>query len=630
MTHRCLTSKIRLQALVILALAVTAIVTVYVYQPGLSGPLLFDDLHTLLPLLRPEFQHSNWSSSLSSSTGILGRPVAMASFLLNAALSDNPQLAWKTTNLAIHLLIAVLLYQVTSRLLSAGLAASPARVALLSCCVTALWALHPVHVSTVLYTVQRMAQLSAFFVLAGVFAYLWGRQREACDAVKRLALASPFVFFTPLAVLSKENGALLPLFILLLEIVLPTPRGDPCLRQIRTQLQVGVWCPAILALAYLLMGGWERILAGYSGRDFTLSGRLMTEARVIWHYLGMIVIPSPGRLGFFHDDLAVSRSLSEPATTLWSLLGLVALGVLCLLARRRAPVVTFGLAMFLLGHVLESTIIPLELMFEHRNYLPSCGLLIALAGCADSVRTGPASVYVLLGVSALMGAFAYMTAIAAYAWASEETMYAHFYQAHPTSPHAASHFSQVLSSRGHYQEAHAVLQPIGGAGAEIHRWYLICRETGILDDSRIETGLIDREKVLKSYVAVGLVEVSNLALDGKCQLSMSLLGDAVARASKMPAAQRRWRHNLMFYLAHLRWMNGQKPAALGVLADLAERTADDPLPYFLMAEWKSELGDAQGARAAFIAGQEASARSGRDYSRTEDAVRLLLQKSALP
>ena len=47
-------------------------------------------------------------------------------------------------------------------------------LALASC----LWLLHALHVSTVLYTVQRMAQLSALFVFAGLLVYSYGRQRQ--------------------------------------------------------------------------------------------------------------------------------------------------------------------------------------------------------------------------------------------------------------------------------------------------------------------------------------------------------------------------------------------------------------------------------------------------------------------
>ena len=92
----------------------------------------------------------------------------------------------------------------------------------------------------------------------------------------------------------------------------------------------------------------------------------------------MIVAPDGRWFTLYHDDITLSRGLLEPWTTLPAALGIAGLIAAAWLARRRAPVAGFGIAFFLGGHLLESTVLPLELAFEHRNYLPAFGPLLAL------------------------------------------------------------------------------------------------------------------------------------------------------------------------------------------------------------------------------------------------------------
>jgi hypothetical protein len=52
--------------------------------------------------------------------------------------------------------------------------------------------------------------------------------------------------------------------------------------------------------------------------------------------------------------------------------------ILSILWRKRFPIVAFAVLWFLVGHSLESTVFPLEIIHEHRNYLPALGPLLAL------------------------------------------------------------------------------------------------------------------------------------------------------------------------------------------------------------------------------------------------------------
>jgi tetratricopeptide (TPR) repeat protein len=135
----------------------------------------------------------------------------------------------------------------------------------------------------------------------------------------------------------------------------------------------------VLALLYMVINAAS--VLHYSSRDFTLMERVLTESRVLLFYLKMIIMPTVQELGLNHDDFPLSHSLLDPPGTLLSLLALAALFTAALLLVGRQPLVSLGLLWFFTGHALESTILPLEIAHEHRNYLADYGILLA-ATCA--------------------------------------------------------------------------------------------------------------------------------------------------------------------------------------------------------------------------------------------------------
>ena len=184
--------------------------------------------------------------------------------------------------------------------------------------------------------------------------------------------------FGGLAIFSKENGALLPLYMLVAEITLFRFRGSKgqADKTVIIFFLTTVAIPAALLLLYLAMHPGA-ILGGYSGREFTLTERLLTESRVLVFYLKMIIMPSITELGLYHDDIAISHGLLDPPTTLYSLITLAGLLFGALLLLKKRPLISLGILWFFAGHVLESTIFPLEIAHEHRNYLADYGILLA-------------------------------------------------------------------------------------------------------------------------------------------------------------------------------------------------------------------------------------------------------------
>ena len=249
-------------------------------------------------------------------------------------------------------------------------------------CVAAIWALSPLQTSAVTYLVQRMASMQALFFTLSVACFIKARLLSG----KKTRSAAIFYFLCALTALcsflSKENSAVLPIALALTDIWF---FDSAWLKKTWTMCRKTGWKLRTAAIAVLLSSSFygftvvlPKLLSSYAYRDFTLAERLLTEARVVVWYMSLLLWPNPARLSMEHD-FEISTSLFSPLTTFPALLLIGALIFLAIRFRKRFPVATFGIAWFFLNLVIESTIIPLELVFEHRLYLPSMGFYLSAA-----------------------------------------------------------------------------------------------------------------------------------------------------------------------------------------------------------------------------------------------------------
>ena len=460
-----------------IALAALLMAAWLAYWPGRTGAFLFDDFSNLAPLGDYGRIDAWWkvvAFLTSGFAGPTGRPLALATFLLDARNWPASAEAFKLTNVALHLLNGALLAGLCAALArSLGLARRPAAWA--GVLAAGLWLLDPFWVSTTLYVVQRMAMLAATFTFAGLWGYAHGRALLA-QGRRRSGYAWMSVSLTLgtlLATLSKENGALLPLLAWVLEALVfdragkAGEQGGPLLLWWR---RVFIVLPALLVLGYLatfLPGLWTGAAAG---RDFTPLQRLLTESRIVWTYLGDIWLARTHDGGLFHDDIAISTGLLHPWSTLFAVLGILGLAGFAAWSRRaRGPVwaaAGVAVAFYLAGQVMESTWLQLELAFEHRNYLPAglmfLPLAIALvraaaprqANAQAAIPIGRWSVWLAAGLLALM---ALQTARRADVWGKpfqQALVWAH---EHPDSPRAQGYLANFWSQTGNDAEAARLL-----------------------------------------------------------------------------------------------------------------------------------------------------------------------------
>lgn len=438
-----------------------------IYQPGLSGAFLFDDFSNLPPLGDYGPIHTFWQAIAwitSGFAGPTGRPLSLASFLIDTRVWPAPPEVFKSTNVLIHLFVGVMLAGLMNAL-ARGLGVSSRRALWVAILGAGMWLLHPLWVSTTLYVIQRMAMLAALFVFAGLWAYVHGRLQLAAGQRLRgyVWMSAGLGLGTLLAVLSKENGALLPLLAWVVEAFVFDTDGRAFERDGRGFIwwrRVFVYMPSLLLLGYMA-SQLPLLFSGLSyGRDFTPFERLLTETRILWSYMGDLWLPGVHDGGLFNDDITVSTSLWQPVSTLFATIGILVLVTLAAIWRRSVSISlrAAGLAIvfYFVGQILESTWLPLELMFEHRNYLPA-GLMFFPLALFLVNRVLPDRRWPIWVVVAIMSALALLTFKRADLWGKPFQQALTWAHEHPDSARAQSYLANFWEQTGNYPEAEHLL-----------------------------------------------------------------------------------------------------------------------------------------------------------------------------
>jgi hypothetical protein len=411
-----------------LLLALALVATATVYWSGLSGSWLFDDYPNIVDNQGVQPTHADLASlvnaALSSPASEFKRPLASLSFALNYLAGGLHPFGWKLANLFIHLLNGLLVFVLARLLISVADVAVPKGI--IAVLVAACWMLLPINLTSVLYVVQREESMANLFVLVGLIGYVAARCRMLAPAPLPeeerqwhafWLCALSITFPTAIGALAKETAVMLPLYALLAEWALfrfNTSNNPAPDRRIIVLFVLVLALPMIVGLAWLL----PHVLnpASWASRDFTLGTRLLSEARVVVGYIAGTLLPTPQALSFYHDNFHISTGLLTPWTTLASIITLMALIALTVWLRPRYPLAALGIALFLGCHLLTGTILPLELVYEHRNYFASFGLMLVVI----PLLAGRAGQPMLLSRRVLLGGLLLLwtgeTAMTAVSW----------------------------------------------------------------------------------------------------------------------------------------------------------------------------------------------------------------------
>lgn len=423
------------------------------YHAAPANGFHFDDSDNILRHAAIHMTEPSWQALYRAATeGFLPRrAIPNLSFAIDWWRGKGSPQAFQVTNVIVHALTALAVLGLLQTVLRRGGATSGTAwsVATLA---TALWALHPIQVQAVTYVVQRMTALAALFMLLAVAAYIRARLERRLLPWMPLALVSGVA-----ACLSKENAYVLPLLFLLAEYTLCRPPGlavRSALDKALLALPCAIAVYVALDLALLHGPVWSFVTPGYAHRDFTLTERLLTQPRVIFFHLGQILLPLPDRFSIEHD-LALSRSLLQPWTTLPALIGLIVwmFAGIRLALRTRHAAAGFFLLWIPVTLAIESSIVPLEMVFEHRMYLPSVGLAgLAALGIVRIVQRGAGRLAVGAG---LVLAVLLLTATVARvpAWRSSVTLYEHAVRTAPGLPRAWANLATAYAGEHRHREA---------------------------------------------------------------------------------------------------------------------------------------------------------------------------------
>ena len=329
----------------------------------------------------------------------LYRPLAALSFALNWYIGKDNLFGYHLVNICIHFVTAFVLFLTILNLFRSPCLKNRYRdseyfIALFS---AVLWAVNPLQTQAVTYIVQRMASLTAMFYILGIYLYVRGRIKPT--RINQAVCYVGCILSYVLALAAKENAVVFPLALLLVEIIFFQDLSRSSVRK--------AFCWIVFAGGALLLlfgifvffhGDPLKFLNAYETRSFTLLQRLLTEPRILIFYLSQLFYPVPTRLSIEHH-VPLSTSLFSPWTTLPSILAVMVLIGLGIALMRKKPILSFAILFFFLNHMIESSIIGLELIFEHRNYLPSLFLFfpvtVALKALLDHYRHRQPAMYII-------------------------------------------------------------------------------------------------------------------------------------------------------------------------------------------------------------------------------------------
>ena len=393
------------------------------------------------------------------------RPVAGLSFALNYYVGGLKVKGYHLVNIAIHFLSAIFLYLFIYRSLQLKtLQCYGYKAHFISLLATTLWAINPIQTQAVTYIVQRMASMAGMFYIAGMYFYL--RARTARDrSLFYLFLAVCFIAFL-LSLGSKENAAIFPVSVFLYELLVLQDDPVSFLKKSWPTLSVCIGATFLIGVFYLYYktGHFFISSADFKNRLFTPGERLLTETRIVVYYLFLIYYPMPNRLCIV-KDFDISTSVFTPFTTFFSIVLIVSLLGLGIILARRRPFISFAIFFFFINHLIESTIFPLELYFEHRNYIPSMFLFvpvaIAIAKVLEIYRNRISMRVIIEGfVILVIVGYGHSTFMRNFTWKTEESLWLDALSKSPNLPRVHHNLGKYYADRGmkdkgirHYQAA---------------------------------------------------------------------------------------------------------------------------------------------------------------------------------
>ncbi len=359
----------------LVAFGLIAVTAFLAYSNSFQVPFQFDDRPNIVNNPEVQIKDLTWDrlEQLVKKSYVENiRVFSYLTFALNYYFGGFNVFGYHLVNLIIHISSGTFLYGlliVTFNLPSLRKTYGPSSYQL-GLLTSLIFISHPIQTQSVTYIVQRMASMAGMFYLLAMVLYVKGRSSWRKS---RFIYWGGSALSWVLGLFSKENVAILPLFILLYEIYFF--QNSEVSQKEKKILGLLIGSIGLIAFIGLLVWGeryFNQLVEGYKIREFTLSERILTQFRVVLYYVSLLVYPHPSRLNLDYD-FSLSKTMLDPPTTLISIL--ITLGLIGLSVRKgkKSPIFSFCILWYFGNLVIESSIFPLEMVYEHRLYLPSVG-----------------------------------------------------------------------------------------------------------------------------------------------------------------------------------------------------------------------------------------------------------------
>lgn len=357
------------------------IILIIIYANSFFSPFHYDDIENIVNNEKIHVSSLSWKElkkgihGVNDGTATLKRPLAYISFAVNYHFSRLNVFGYHLTNFVIHYISCLALFLLFRNIfqfptINPKYAPLAYPVALLA---TFLWATHPIHVTAVTVIVQRMASMAAMFYILSFYFYTKAKLSNKKYGIV-LYFTGCFIFGL-MAFATKENSAMLIVSILLFEVMCIKGGIGENFKKLVKRWPIPLVLFILLSLYYV----WPvTFLSSYEDRPFTMLDRLFTEPRILLFYISLLFYPQTERFSLIHD-VEISRSILTPWPTLPAIVLLIAAVCLSIRYHRKCPLISFGILFFLINHIIEGSFIGLELIYEHRNYLPSMFLYLPVA-----------------------------------------------------------------------------------------------------------------------------------------------------------------------------------------------------------------------------------------------------------
>ena len=419
-----------------------------IYSNSLQAPFYLDDSQFVN---NPSIQIDNISLKNLYNLKLENyetRPLSVISLAINYYFNKNNVFGYHIFNISVHILTGIFLFlffKVTLDFLPEKKLTQSTRF--IPFFAALIWLVHPIQIQSVTYIIQRMNSMAALFYILSMLLYIHARLSKT--SWRKYILFTCCLSTALLALSSKENAAILPIFIFLYEwFFIQDLNISWFKRKIPFILGISVFL-VIMGLIYMGNNPTDQILSKYSARGFTPYQRVLTQFRVVIFYISLLIFPKPSRLNLEHD-FSLSYSFIEPITTILSFSALIALLCVSVWLAKRERLLSFAILWYLGNLVLESSVIPLEIIFEHRNYLPS--ILLCFLGTTAVFRFVKGKRQSMILLCAIVVLFSFWTFKRNSIWSDKILFYEDALNKSPSNVRVNMDLAEALIGKGRFDE----------------------------------------------------------------------------------------------------------------------------------------------------------------------------------